>query len=462
MKKPIYKKVKLATTEELDNYLKKYPKTKYLDTIISDLSGIIRGKRMPINDAKKIFQDGVQFCYSTFMLDVSGYCPDAKGRGFTDGDPDATYYPVANTLKFMPWHKDSIAQVLITIQDNHRYSSLIDPRNILATIIERFDELKLFPKIAFELEFYLFDKRKSIYDKPLVATSPKSNRRSESTQVYSMSELDEYYNFLEDVNKFCKVQGIPATTASSEFAPGQYEINLKYTEDPLKAADDSALLRRVIKSTAEIHNFEASFISKPFVDQVGSGMHVHISLFDDKDNNVFINSQDSYSNTLKYSIAGLQETMYEAFAIFAPNINSYRRFLPDQFVPVNNTWGPNNRSVAFRIPTGNPESTRIEHRVSGAEANPYLVLSSILSGIHYGIINKLLPDNPRTDNACKNPDKKMPKNITESLYCLENSKIIKNYMTDEYVNIYVDLKRKELNSFYEEISNVEYKWYINL
>ena len=219
MSKSIFKKVKLAESKELNNYLKEHPETKYLDAIISDLSGIIRGKRMPIKDAAKLFTNGIQFCYSTFLLDASGYCPDVKGRGFSDGDPDATYYPIADSLQPLPWHKDPIAQVLITIQDDHRYSSLMDPRNILAKIIEKFEDEKLYPKVAFELEFYLFDKRKSIYEKPKVATSPRSQRRSEGTQVYGMKELDDYYDFLEDVNLFCQRQKIPATTASSEFAP---------------------------------------------------------------------------------------------------------------------------------------------------------------------------------------------------------------------------------------------------
>ena len=458
MPKSIYKNVELATNKELDNYLKNYPDTKYLDAIISDLSGLFRGKRIPIQDAQKLFSQGIQFCYSTFLLDASGYCPDVMGRGFSDGDPDATYYPIANTIKPLPWHKDPIGQVLISIQDDHLYSSLVDPRNILAKVQEIFEEINLFPKVAFELEFYLFDKRKSIYERPKVATSPISKRRSEGTQVYGMKELDDYYDFLEDVNEYCKKQNIPATTASSEFAPGQYEINLKHTDNILKAADDAAFLRRLIKETAELHGYEASFLSKPFLDHSGSGMHVHISLFDEKGNNAFADN----SKQLQQSLAGLQATMYDSFSIFASNLNAYRRYSPNQFVPVNNTWGPNNRSVALRIPTGDNKNTRIEHRVSGAEANSYLVLSSILSGIHYGITNKLIPSEPRTDNACVNPDKKMPKDLNQALKLLSNSKILPKYFTKEYIDLYVDLKSKELATVNEEISDVEYKWYLNL
>ena len=456
-----YKKVELASIKEFIDFKKKHNKIKYLDVILGDLSGIIRGKRIPISDADKIFKSGVQFCYSTFLLDTSGYCPDAEGRGFTDGDPDANYYPVKNTLSLIPWHKDSIAQVLITIQDESRYSSIMDPRNVLAKVWDYFSKLKLYPRVAFELEFYLIKRRIKLDENPIPPISKRNKRQSEGTQVYGMSELDDFYDFLEEINKFCKIQNIPASTASSEFAPGQFEINLNSTTDLLKAADDSVLLRRLVKETAIKHGYEATFLSKPYLNEAGSGMHLHLSLYDEKNNNVFSKNKLKNKNLL-YAIGGLQKTMFESMAIFAPNINSYRRFLPDQFVPVNSSWGPNNRSVAFRIPVSKYEATRIEHRVAGAEANAYLVLSSILSGIMHGLRNKILPDKPRIDNACDNPDKNMPLNITDALALLENSKVMNKYLTKEYVKIYVDLKRKEQESFNSEISNTELKWYLNL
>ena len=456
-----YKKVELASIHEFEDFVKQHKKIKYLDVILGDLSGIIRGKRIPISDADKIFKSGVQFCYSTFLLDTSGYCPDAEGRGFTDGDPDANYYPVKNTLSIIPWHKDNVAQALITIQDDSRYSSIVDPRNVLAKVWDNFSKLKLYPRVAFELEFYLIKRRNKLDENPTPPISKRNKRQAEGTQVYGMSELDDFYDFLEEINKFCKIQNIPASTASSEFAPGQFEINLNSTTDLLKAADDSVLLRRLVKETAIKHGYEATFLSKPYLSEAGSGMHLHLSLYDNNTKNVFSKNKLKNKNLL-HAIGGLQKTMYECMAIFAPNINSYRRFLPDQFVPVNSSWGPNNRSVAFRIPVSNEEGTRIEHRVAGAEANAYLVLSSILSGIMHGFKNKIIPDKPRIDNACDNPDKEMPLNINDALTKLENSKVMNKYLTKEYVKIYVDLKRKEQESFHSEISNTELKWYLNL
>ena len=181
-----YKKVELANIKEFKDFKKKHKKIKYLDVILGDLSGIIRGKRIPIFDADKIFKSGVQFCYSTFLLDTSGYCPDAEGRGFTDGDPDANYYPVKNTLSLIPWHKDSIAQVLITIQDESRYSSIMDPRNVLAKVWDDFAKLKLYPRVAFELEFYLIKRRNKLDENPTPPTSKRNKRQTEGTQVYVM------------------------------------------------------------------------------------------------------------------------------------------------------------------------------------------------------------------------------------------------------------------------------------
>ncbi len=458
----LFKKVKVASIEEFNNFCNQFPNVKYIDAIVSDTAGVVRGKRFPVNEIKKLFISGIQFATAILLLDVNGDCPDAGGRGFSDGDPDTTFLPVAGSLQIMPWHKDSLGQVLVTLQDSNFNDCMVDPRNVLAKIWEKFDDLNLSFKIAFELEFYLFKKRKNLYAKPEPAISKETNRQSEGNQVYGMRELDEFYYFLEEVNQNCKMQNIPATVASSEYAPGQFEINLKHTSDVLKAADDAALLRRVIKETALKNNHEASFLSKPFVNQTGSGMHVHISIYDQNSDNIFANKKDEVSEQLAYSIAGLQETTYETFLIFASNLNSYRRFKPNQYVPVNTSWGPNNRSVAFRIPSSDKDSKRIEHRISGAESNSYLVLASILAGIHYGLVNKMQPSKSRTDNACTDIDPAMPKSIEESIKLFENSKFCNDYFSNEFVKLYADLKRKEQLTFNSEISDLEYKWYLNL
>ena len=144
----LFNKVNISTIEEYENFCNKYPNVKYVDAIVSDTSGMIRGKRFPVKEIKKLFISGIQFATAILLLDVNGDCPDAGGRGFSDGDPDTTFLPVAGSLQIMPWHKDNLGQVLVTLQDTNFNDCIADPRNVLAKVWEKFDDLNLSLKIA--------------------------------------------------------------------------------------------------------------------------------------------------------------------------------------------------------------------------------------------------------------------------------------------------------------------------
>jgi glutamine synthetase len=256
------------------------------------------------------------------------------------------------------------------------------------------------------------------------------------------------------------IQGIPASAASSELAPGQFEVNLRHTDDPLKAADQAALLRHLVSSVARTHGFEATFMAKPFLNSSGSGMHVHLSLDDEKGRNVFAHGDAGESPHLRHAIGGLQATMHEALAIFAPDLNAFRRYTPMCFAPVNRRWGVNNRSVAFRVPGGPAEACRIEIRPPAACANPYLVLAAILAGVHHGLVNKLDPGSPAAGNVSNEVDSTLPADFSHGLDVLSNAPNIRSYLGAEYVDIYVALKRSELKKFMRTISPLEYAWYV--
>ena len=161
-----------------------------------------------------------------------------------------------------------------------------------------------------------------------------------------------------------------------------------------------------------------------------------------------------------HAIGGLQATLGEAMAFFAPNLNSYRRFEPNLFVPVNGAWGYNNRSVAFRVPAGSHSAMRVEHRVSGADANPYLVLAAILAGIHYGIVNEIDPGDPAEGNACDSMDESIPFYLPSALKRLRNSTVLREYFGDQYVDVYAETKMLEFDKFQRAISPLEYDWYL--
>src|SRR5262249_30020903 len=155
----------------------------------------------------------------------------------------------------------------------------------------------------------------------------------------------------------------------------------------------------VVRGLARKHGFAATFMAKPYGDRSGSGFHVHFSLIDENGVNVFDNGTDEGAPILRNAVAGMLETMAQLALTFAPHENSFRRLVPGAHAPSSIAWGYENRTVAIRIPGGSPKARRIEHRVAGADANPYLVLASILGGALLGIERQLQPAGPITGDA---------------------------------------------------------------
>ena len=438
--------MEIATQAEFDEILSQHNNIQYVDAIFTDLCGYVRGKRFPVLEADKIFSDGVLLPFSAFYLDVLGGVTNTLNLGWTDGDPDGVLVPVKGSIKPVPWD-ERFLQVLITMRKEQENWGVIedpsdvDPRNILKKVMAKFKSLGLKPVVAFELEFYLLDKNRDEYGKPVPAGG------ANKTHVYGIPDLDLFGRLFDDINKNCKMQNIPATTASSEFAAGQYEINLKHTDDLLKAADDAAMLRRIIKETSERHGYEATFMAKPFLEETGNGMHLHLSVYDDNEKNIFATSSRYGNKKLQNAIAGFQSTFYDSFPIFIPNRNGYRRIQTKNFVPVNTSWSWNRRDVSLRIPAGFDEAKRIEHRVASADANPYLVLACLLAGLHNGLTNELEPTNKvdfdNTEGADKEADSDMPKNMEQALARFQSSKLLKKYLGKEYLELYTAAKQGE-------------------
>ena len=323
-----------------------------------------------------------------------------------------------------------------------------------------FAELGLTPVVACELEFYLIDPERGPMHEPQPPTLPKSGKVSSGTQVYSIYEMDEFADVLYDIADACRVQEIPAGPASAEYATGQFEINLNHVDDPLAACDHSALLQRVIRGVARKHGFEATFMAKPYPDGTGSGLHVHCSLLDKDGNNVFDDGTDAGGPMLRHAIGGMLATMMEGMAIFAPNRNSYRRFVYNSFVPLRAAWSYNNRSTALRIPAGDGASRRFEHRISGADANPYLTLAAILAGMHHGIVNQIEPEPAVEGNAGEIVDPDMPRTWQRALDRAGRAEVLNHYFGDEYWRRYLQCKQNELDRFSSMISPLEYDWYL--
>ncbi|TXH38795.1 MAG: glutamine synthetase [Rhodospirillaceae bacterium] len=445
---------------EFEQFLKRHPKTQFVDAFISDLCSTIRGKRLPVHEAAKIWQSGVQMPFCLYFLDVTGEDLDPGQRSEARGDPDGSAWPVAGTLQPVPWAEVPTAQVLLTMPDQVNQPCRVDPRQVLGDLVARFKQRGLTPMVAVEMEFYLTDRKRGGLREPLPPISPATGLPDTSRQLYSISNLDVYGAFIRDVAAAATAQAIPASTAITENSPGQFEINLYHSPDALLAADHAVLLKRVIREIAKRHGHEATFMAKPFLQQAGSGMHIHCSLLDDKGRNVFDDGSDEGGPVLRQAVAGLAATMGEAMALFAPNLNSYRRYQPGSLVPMAPTWGANNRSVAFRIPLSNGKARRIEHRIAGADANPHLVVAGILAGMLHGIEGKLTPPAISVGDVSQQRDAKLPFDWMAALDRLAKAKVLPDYLGAGYLALYVDAKRAELEKFQRRISPQEYDWYL--
>ena len=447
-----------------DNYkrfLKRFSDLKGIDLLIADLNGVLRGKRIQSSALAKVFQEGIYLPASVFAGNITGATVEETGLGMAQGDSDRVCHPIPGTLSKSPWYNKSMAQVLMTMYEANGKPFFADPRQVLKRIFDQFQELGFTLVVAVELEFYLLDTRRDRQKNPQPPISPVTGKRDKNTQVYSVDDLDDYGAFLDQVAKGAESQGIPADTALAEYAPGQFEINLKHEPDPLSACDNAVLLKRLIKGVAREMGMIATFMAKPYAQQAGSGTHIHISLLNKNKENIFSDPQnETGSKNLLHAIGGLSKTMKESMAIFCPNANSYRRFQPDLYVPMAPTWGIDNRTVAIRIPTGPEKAKRIEHRVSGADANPYLVVASILAGIHYGMTHKIEPPKISTGDAIAKHKPSLPMTWVESLDAFLKSKILKEYFGKEFCHVYYQTKYKEMQIFDSHVTPLELDWYL--
>ncbi len=447
-----------AARDEFDLALVANPDVECVDALIVDIAGTIRGKRLPVAEAARLFETGMQLPRSVYLMDVKGEMVNPFGRGFGDGDPDGTAWPVPGTISRV-WGAPRL-QLLATMRDEDGVPVAGEPRSALEQVLERFDELRLTPVVALELEFYLIDRDRDANGAPQPPRDPRSGRRERDNAVYSIDDLDRYGAFHAVLREAAALQNVPVSGASSEYAPGQFEINLQHRSDALRAADHAVLLKQIVKAAARATGFEATFMAKPYADRIGSGLHIHASVLDAAGHNIFDDGSAEGSDALRHAIGGLQALMPESMALFAPSLNSYRRFEPDMFAPVNRRWGVNNRSAGLRIPVGPGSARRVEHRVAGADANPYFAAAAMLAGLHHGLVHKLEPGPAAVGNVSREPDEALPFTIDDALARLTHASHLPAYLGAETVALYGETKRLEVQRFRRIVSPAEYDWYL--
>jgi glutamine synthetase len=436
------------------SFLARFPATASVDVILPDLNGVPRGKRLSRAAFEAALQGGLSFATSLYALDTTGSNVDASGLVWEEGDADRPCLLEIASLAPVPWREGG-AQVLAGLGEPDGTPFFADPRALLRSVAARFEPLGLRPVCALELEFYLLGPG-GRHSQPRPATLRGGPRDPREVQVYSLDDLDAQDGFLSRLDDFCAAQGLPLKSVVSEYAPGQLEANLGHVADPLRAADHAFLLKRAIKAAARAEGLGATFMAKPFGDQAASGLHVHVSLIDAEGANAF--SRDS--SLLDHAIGGLRATMAEAMLLCAPNANSYRRLRPMSYAPLAPTWGHNNRTVALRVPVGLEAARRIEHRVAGADTNPYLVLAAVLAGIHVGLARRLDPGPPTEGNAYAKVEPSLPRTWGGAIRALESASVLPDYLGTEFCRLYGVCRAAERERFSNVVTPTEHAWYL--
>ena len=435
-----------------------------MELLVADMHGFLRGKRVQAEDIGKVCDDGFTLCAGIVLLTGLGYT--VPGFPFTedDGDPDMDCRLIPGSLAPVPWSERPMAQAMFRFVEADGSAFFADPRTVLETALKPLRKMRLTVVMATELEFYLLDGGTNA-PRPGTPSVPGIGVPQPGTQVYSPDDLWEVEEFLNDVYAWCDAQGIPAESAISEFAQGQFEINLRHVDDPVLACDHAVLLKRVIKAAARKHGFVASFMAKPFAEESGCGMHIHMSLVDMDGRNYFSRGKESmasppYSARLRHAVGGLLKTMADGTAIFAPNANSYRRLRPDMFAPVEPNWGVNHRAVSVRVPMSDEKNLRFEHRVAGADANPYLVTAAVAAGVHYGLKNKCDPGRMVEEGESITLKTRIPVRWEAALDKFARAKILPDYLGREYCRYFVENRRAEAGAFHNTISPLDFEWYL--
>ena len=452
---------------EAETFLAAHPEIEAFDIVLTDANGVGRGKIIRRHELAALYEHGRHLPISILGLDITGEDVHETGLIWDAGDGDLRAWPIPGTLVPLHGTTPPRGQVLMAMYGLDGTPMSCDPRHALARQVEALAAMGLHPAGAFELEFFLLANERDGDGRVQPARAVLDGRISGKTEVYSVDHLHGMEPLFSDIYAAAKIQGIPAETVISEYAPGQYELTLNYREDVLRAADDLVMLKRLVRAQARRHGVTACFMAKPIEQYAGSGMHLHVSMRDDAGRNVFSERNgENWSLPLLQALGGLSATMAESMLVFAPHANSWRRFVSQSYAPIAPTWGVNNRSVALRVPAGSLASRRIEHRPSGVDANPYLVAAAVLAGIRKGLDESLDPGPETTGNGYEAPaaaaaSAAMPTDWRSAIEAAKASAFLRDALGEDMHRTFTAIKQSEYLRVARTVSELDYHLYLH-
>jgi len=421
-----------------------------IECLVPDLTGVARGKILP---RQKFTEDrGMRLPEAVVAMGVTGEFPE-EGPYYdviTPTDRDMHLRPDPTTVRIVPWASDPTAQVIHDCFDRDGTLVPFAPRSVLRRVCDLYAAQGWNPVVAPELEFYLVA-RNTDPDMPLKPPIGRSGRAETSRQAYSIDAVNEFDPLFEDVYDYCEKMELNVDTLIHEIGAGQMEINF-FHDHPLGLADEVFLFKRTVREAALRHDMFATFMAKPIAGEPGSAMHIHQSVVRQSDGgNLFSNPDGTPSQEFYWYIGGLQKYIPAAMALFAPYVNSYRRLARFTAAPINIQWGTDNRTVGIRSPVAPPQARRIENRVIGADANPYVALAATLACGWLGIQNRIEPT-PECKGDAYLGDFQLPRSLGEALELLRSEKDLHAALGAEFITVYTEVKEIEYAEFMKVIS----------
>lgn len=437
------------TFSELEQWLDERHVTE-IECLVPDLTGVARGKILP---REKFTEDrGMRLPEAVVAMGVTGEFPE-HGPYYdviSPNDLDMHLRPDPSTVRIVPWAVDPTAQVIHDCYDRNGAIVPYAPRSVLRHVCGLYEAEGWDPIVAPELEFYLVA-RNTDPDIPLKPPIGRSGRAETSRQAYSIDAVNEFDPLFEDIYEYCEKMELNVDTLIHEVGAGQMEINFFHAR-PLGLADEVFFFKRTVREAAMRHDMFATFMAKPIAGEPGSAMHVHQSIISKATGrNLFSNEDGTSSQEFFWYIGGLQRYVPAATALFAPYVNSYRRLSRSHAAPTNIQWGTDNRTVGIRAPLASSASRRIENRVIGADANPYVALAATLACGYLGIKQRIEPG-PECKGDAYLGEFQLPRSLTEALSVLREETDLHNVLGKDFVTVYTEVKDIEHAEFMKVIS----------
>jgi glutamine synthetase len=441
--------------DELPAAFKRYLAGRRLDEvecIVPDLNGMSRGKAMPLS---KFSPDSPVFLpISIFYQTITGQDVEMDIENQW-AESDMALVPDLSTAMAVPWAKLPSLQIIHDLQDLQGRPISCAPRNVLKHVIGLYRAKGWVPIVAPELEFYL-TKPNIDPNEPIEPPVGRSGRSGTSLQSYSMSAIDEYGPVIETIYEYAEAAGLHIDSVIQEDGAGQVEFNLTHG-DPLLLADQVFYFKRIIKEAALKNGIFATFMAKPMRDQPGSAMHLHQSVVDAvTGRNIFSDTEGAATELFGHFIGGTQQYLRDVMPLIAPNVNSYRRFESEanSSAPTNIGWGYDNRATGLRVPHSGAQDRRLENRVIGVDANPYLAIAASLVCGYLGMVNRIAADAPAASELDDEQaaSSYIPMTFDEALRTFDRAGAIHQALGTEFCRLYAAVKKEEMRLFHREIS----------